>query len=317
MWIVCSCAFLCVIQSAYSDGGASLIVAGTALCAAVATELLCTGRKSGFEKIKDGSAAATAMVLSILLPNQIQPVYAALGAFFSIAVVKHSFGGLGSNWLNPALGGWFFIRFSWPLAFAKALEGSPAADSLIQMVAASSLDTRAASFLNNTIFSLTGSELPPGYIDLLFLKSPGIIADRGLFALLAGTIVIIAFKISRWWAPVIFLAVFGFMTRFSTDAGIGKQYWNGDLLFGLFSGGVIAAAFILASDPASGAKSKPGMLAAVVLGAALSWVFRYRCYEYYGCFFALAVINSLMPLIRVVEGKLFFSRRRIVLEGPI
>ena len=309
MWLVFCCAFLCVIQSAYSDKGLSLVLAGAALCTAVLTELLFTWRKSGIEKIKDGSAAAAAMVLSLLLPNQIHPVYAVMGAFFAIAVVKHSFGGLGSNWLNPALAGWLFIRFSWPLAFAKALEGSAVS------VAANS-DTAAASFLNNTIFALTGSELPSGYIDLLFLKTPGIIADRGLFALLAGTVIITAFRISRGWTPAVFLAIFGFLTRVAADTS-GEQYWNGDLLFGLFSGGTIAAAFILTAEPASAAKSNYGKLFAVVLGAVLSWVFRYRCYEYYGCFIALAVVNSLTPLLRFFERKLFFSDKGIFSEDPV
>jgi len=297
MWLVFCCVFLCVIQSALSDGGASLIAALTAVCTAVLTELLFTWRKSGFNKIKDGSAAAAGVVFSILLPNHIHPVYAALGAFFAIAVVKQSFGGLGSNWLNPALGGWLFIRFSWPLAFASVSTG-----------VAGSLDAAAVSFLNDTIFSLTGSELPSGYIDLLFLKAPGIIADRGLFALLAGTIIIAAFRISRCWASAVFLAVFCFLTRFAADAHVDGQYWNGDMLFGLFSGGVVAAAFILVAEPVSGAKSKPGVLAAVVLTAVLSWFFRYRCYDYYGCFTALAVVNCLTPIIRLFEEKLLFSR---------
>jgi electron transport complex protein RnfD len=295
MWLVFCCVFLCVIQSALSDGGASLIAALVALCTAVLTELLLTWRKSGFDKIKDGSAAAAAVVFSILLPNHIHPVYAALGAFFAIAVVKQSFGGLGSNWLNPALGGWLFLRFSWPPAFAPApADAAPSFDA-------------AASFLNNTIFSLTGSELPSGYLDLLFLKTPGIIADRGLFALLAGTIIITAFRISRCWASAVFLAIFCFLTRFAADVRVSGQYWNGDMLYGLFSGGVVAAAFILAAEPASGAKSKPGVLAAAFLTAALSWFFRYRCNDYYGCFTALAVVNCLTPVIRLCEEKLLFS----------
>ncbi|MCL2808701.1 MAG: RnfABCDGE type electron transport complex subunit D, partial [Treponema sp.] len=73
MWLICFCAFLCVLQSAFSDGGRSLIVAAIAFISAVLIELLLTSRKSGISKIKDGSAAATAMILAIMLPNQIHP----------------------------------------------------------------------------------------------------------------------------------------------------------------------------------------------------------------------------------------------------
>ena len=315
MWLVFCCAGLGVIQSALSDAGASLVVALTALCFAVLAELLITWRKNGFEKIKDGSAAAAAMVLSLLLPNQIHPLYAAAGVLFAVAVVKHSFGGLGSNWLNPSLGGWLFIRFSWPGAFAQALEGSPLPALAEQLRngtgagAGSALDGAVTVFLNDTVFAFTGAALPAGYIDLLLAKSPGIIADRGLLALLAGTIIITAFQISRSWVPVLFLGVYGFLVRSAGDLSQGGFFWNGDMLFALFSGGTVAAAFIVAAEPASGAKSNPGIAAAAVLGAVLSWIFRYRGFEIYGCFTALALVNALTPVIRLFERRLLFSRR--------
>ena len=191
MWLVCGCAFLCVLQSAFSDGGRSLVAAFTALFAAVLTELILTWRQNGTKKIRDGSAAATAMILAMLLPNQIHPVYVFFGAAFAIAVVKYSFGGLGANWLNPALGGWLFIRFSWPSAFAQT-EG--VSNSIFQMpsLEISALDQSVTDFLNSTVFSFTGAQLPSGYIDLLFNNGHGIITDRGIFALLIGTVIITA-----------------------------------------------------------------------------------------------------------------------------
>jgi len=306
MWLVTLCAFLCVLQSAIGDGGQSLVIAVVSFFTAALLELLLSSRgNNGLENIKNGSTAATAMVLCLLLPNQIHPVYAAFAAAFAITVVKYSFGGLGSNWLNPALGGWLFIRFSWPAAFEKALEGGA---SVTEMTAtdASALDNSAALFLNDSIFSAFGVQLPSGYIDLLFSNSPDMIADRGLFALLAGTVVITALGINRGWVPAAFLLVYGFLIRFAGDSG--GTLWNGDILYGLFSGGTIAAAFILAAEPASSAKLKPGILFAVVLSAVLSWFFRYRCLEYSGCFIALALVNCFTPLIRLAEEKLFFSR---------
>jgi electron transport complex protein RnfD len=330
MWMVFSVAALVVIQSAASDRGASLIIALTALCSALLAELLITGPKYGLSKLKDGSAAASALVFSLLLPNQLHPLYAALGALFAIAVVKHSFGGLGSNWLNPGLGGWLFARLSWPAAFAGALEDSPlsiiaanlsggaAHDTPMNMLrmsgtvsaAGSPLDAAVTSFFNNTVFLFSSAELPSGYVDLLFSRSPGIIADRGLLALLAGSIVIIAFKISYAWVPAVFLGLFGFLTLYAGGLPFEGLLWNGDVLFAFLSGGTLAAAFILAADPSSGAKSKGGVLFTVVLGAILSWLFRFRGFEFYGCFTALALMNALSPAIRFFEGKLFFSRKQ-------
>jgi electron transport complex protein RnfD len=335
MWLVCVCAGLAIVQSSLTDSCASLIIAITALASAVLTELLFTYKNSGLEKIKDGSAAASALVFSLLLPNQIHPVYAGLGAIFAMAVVKHSFGGLGSNWVNPSLGAWLFLRFSWPASFDRPLAGSPLSvlyeglrggfsdpqgsplgilkinSSAVFSGAPSSLDGLVSSFLNNRIFSIAGAELPAGYIDLLFSPSPGIIADRGLLALLVGTIVITAFQISRSWAPAVYLGVYGFLVRMFGALPFGGLLWNGDILFGFFSGGTIAAAFLLASEPATGAKSNAGILAAAILGAFLSWIFRYQGFEAYGVFFAAALVNGLTPLIRSFESRrLYFQKRR-------
>jgi len=312
MWLICLCAFVCVLQSSLTDGGMSLVIGATALFSAIFIEFVLTYHSFGTTKINDGSAAATAMIITLLLPNQINPVYVFMGTAFAIIVIKYSFGGLGSNWLNPALGGWLFIRFSWPFAFSNSADG--AASSVSEMILTtdiSSLDNTVSEFFNSTVFSVAGVQLPSGYIDLLFFTGPGIIADRGLFSLLIGTIIITAIGINRGWIPLAFLSVYVFLIRFAGDIGSAGSgmFWNGDILYGIFSGGTIAAAFILAAEPSSSAKFKPGILVTVFLAAALSWFFRYKCLEYSGCFMALALINCLTPLIRLTEEKLFISRK--------
>jgi electron transport complex protein RnfD len=220
-------------------------------------------------------------------------------------VVKYSFGGLGSNWLNRALGGWLFIRLSWPAAFTNA--GVFASISEIAVSNTGVIDNSVTLFLNNSIFSVFGAQLPSGYVDLLFSKNPGIITDRGLFALLAGTVIITAVGIGRGWVPLVFLVVYGFLIRFAGE--LSGVFWNGDLLYGLFSGGTIAAAFIFAAEPASGAKLWQGVLLTVILGAVFSWVLRYVCFEYSGCFIALAIVNCLTPLIRSLEERFILSKK--------
>ncbi|MDR0601752.1 MAG: RnfABCDGE type electron transport complex subunit D, partial [Treponema sp.] len=203
MWTAAFCALAAIMQSALTDSFASLVLALSALAPALAVELLLTWRERGFDALKDGSAAASALVLVLLLPNRIHPLYAVLGAVFAMAVVKYSFGGLGSNWVNPAAAGWLFLRVSWPGAFDSALKGSllsviseglaaglssPQGSPLgILKIAgsgggwaASRLDGAISSALNGTLFSFMKAELPSGYVDLFISRAPGIIADRGL-----------------------------------------------------------------------------------------------------------------------------------------
>jgi electron transport complex protein RnfD len=327
MWLVSVCAALAILQSALGDSFSSLVIALTAAAAALLTELLISLKK-GRSSLKDGSALVTALVLTLLLPNHIHPVFAALGAVFAIAVVKHSFGGLGTNWLNPALGGWLFVRFSWPLAFNRALEGSPLAiltDSLgkgfsdpqgsplgilkINGWTGGPFDKMLSSFLNQTIFSFNGVELPEGYIDLFRSSGPGIIADRGLFLLLLGTIVITAAQIGRCRVPAVFAGTYALLVRIFGALPLGGALGGGDVIFGLCSGGVIAAAFLLLGDPATGPKSGAGALIAAFLAAAAAFVFRYRGLEPYGAFFAVALLNALTPLIRGLESRVLYAHK--------
>jgi electron transport complex protein RnfD len=267
--------------------------------------------QSPWGNYRDGSAVASALVLTLLLPNRISPFFAFAGAVFAMTVVKHSFGGLGANWANPALGGWLFVRFSWPAAFAKALEGSPLgafAENLNggfpQALAA---DTFWTPLLNKTILGIFGAELPPGYVDLFAYSGPGIIADRGVLAFLLGSILIVAGQASRLWIPLGYLGAYCFLVRLFGALPLGGDFGAGDMLAGLFTGGVPAAGFILAADPSTGPKSRAVTLLAAVLGGALSFVFRCLGFEPYGAFFAVALLNALSPLFRCFETRFLYA----------
>ena len=332
MWLVSACAFLVVIQSSLSDSFSSLLVALSAVAAALLTEFLVTYLNGKTNTLRDGSVVASALILVLLLPNRIFPVYAAAGAVFAIAVVKHSFGGLGSNWLNPAAGGWLFIRFSWPAAFKTALEGSPlsllsesagrgvtnlqGSPMGILKINAADLFASATPFegtvraiFNETVFSFLKVELPSGYLDLFTSRFPGIIADRGVLFLLLGTIVITAYQVNRAWIPAVFLAVFCFLFRYAGALLYGGSLWNGDVLFALCSGGTLAAAFFLAADPATGAKSNGGIFIAAAAAGCFSFLFRCFGAEPYGAVYAILFINAALPLIRIAENRILYEKR--------
>jgi electron transport complex protein RnfD len=334
MWLVCSCGGIAVLESSWTDRFISLQLALVALVSALGIEFWAQHffRREGAlpgGRVSDGSAAASAMILTLLRPNHLHPLYAALGVIFAMLLVKFSFGGLGANWMNPALGAWLFVRFSWPHSFETALEGSyfsalaealgqgfsdPRGSPLgILWISAGTppvlgIDTAVTGFLNRTIFALTGSELPPGYISLFFSNTPGIIADRGIAALLLGTALILGAQLIRPWIPAVYLGVYALLIRLFGGVFYGGQPGSGDVLFGIFSGGTLVAAFLLMTDPVTGAKSSPGTLVLVFLGALFSFVFRYPGAEPYGAFFAVALVNVLSPLVRILEGRFFYSR---------
>ena len=303
MWIVSLAAFLAIVQSSITDSFSSLLIAATTAIAALLTEFVIYFRTEKAGMIKDGSSIAAALVLTLLLPNHINPVYAAVGTIFAMTVIKYSFGGLGSNWVNPAVGGWLFIRFSWPDVFGRALESGagPATGGAV--------DARVGSFLNNTVFSLTSSVLPGWYIDLFGSTAASIIADRGILALLIGTILITATQVNRAWIPAVFLGVYGILVRLFGAMPTGGAFGQGDILTAFFTGGTLAAAFFLVAEPVTGPKSNRGSLIAALAAGIFTYIFRYQGSEAYGAFFAVALLNALVPIIRSIESRVFYTRR--------
>jgi electron transport complex protein RnfD len=328
MWFVSICAFLAVFQSSLGDGFHSMLIALAAAAGALGTELL-FNLKERYFSIKDGSALASALVLALLLPNRLNPLYAFLGGIFAMAVLKHSFGGLGSNWVNPAAGAWLFIRWAWPAAFSRGVEGghlvrlaasleggltdaqgSPLALFKINGWPDTPLDTLLSSFFNNTVFAFTGTSLPRGYLTLFSPPGPGIIADRGLLSLILGIILLSASRSFRFWLPAAFLFLYSLLVRAFGALPFGGPLGEGDVLFALLSGGVLPAAFILIADPATGPKSAPGYGVFICLTALAAFLFRYPALDPYGVVTAVLAGNALVPLIRRVENILYYEKRR-------
>jgi electron transport complex protein RnfD len=330
MWLVAAAGFLAVLQSSLSDSFQSLLVAAAALTGAFLPEALFSLNER-YHPFRDGSAAASAMTLALLLPNRLNPLCAFAGAIFAMTVIKHSFGGLGSNWLNPAAGGWLFIRFSWPDAFKAGVEqslldrislflrqglsdpqGSPLFMLKINGWQEGAADTVISGFFNNTVFPITGIRVPEGYLNLFSPPGPGIIADRGLLLLTLGTMALTAAHCFRLWAPLLFLSVYALLVRLFGALPFGGGLGEGDVLFAVLSGGVVAAAFFLVLDPVTGPKSAQGAAVYISLTACFAWLFRFPGFDPYGAVPAVLLGNALVPVIRSVESAVRYEQGNAV-----
>jgi electron transport complex protein RnfD len=337
-WLTAGALALPLLQSAWTDGGVSLLVAAAALAGAVAAETLLdaasgSARGTSRDGIADGSAAVTALVLTLLLPNRLNPALAALGAVFAVVVVKRSFGGLGANWLNPAVGGWLFVRASWPLQFAAAMadsptarladavakgsvdaNGSPMAILRLAGLKTSAVDTAVSSALNAGLFGRWGAELPGGYIDLFAQNGPGLIADRGWLGLIVAVLILSAGRVSRPAVPIVFLAVFLPAVRLTGALPFGGGWGQGDMLFALATGGTLLGAYLLAADPATGPKSAGGAWIVAATGAVLVTALRYFSADPFALVLAVALVNAGVPALRLAERRWSYLPRRKVIE---
>jgi electron transport complex protein RnfD len=326
MLMVTLCALASIGQSAWFDQGRSLIVALAACGAALGVEFI-RNRHKGRYFLQDGSSIVSALLLTLLLPNTINPLFAAAGACFAIAVVKHCFGGLGGNWFNPALGGWLFIRFSWPRSFDSAMQASPLsfisawqgdnsgglAASPVTILTKNGFGTQngelITSFLNTHIFSIFKIELPAAYLDFFINPGRGLIADRGLLALLVGSVIMIAAMVSRSYLSAFYLAVLLALVRFAGAVPFGGPVGSGDMLFCLFSGGTLAVALFFVVEPCTGPKSATGRVFYVLVAALAAYFFRYVKAEGCGAIFAVVFVNVFSPLIRMIEEHFYYEGR--------
>jgi electron transport complex protein RnfD len=305
MYITAACAFAVILQSSVTDGFSSLWIAFSAVCAALlAQAFVCAIARRHF--VCDGSLIVTALVLTMLLPNTMHPGFAAFGVFFAIIVVRYPSGGLGANWLNPALAGALAVRYSWPTVWSASLVASPL-DPLIlapELFSVSNSAETVSDYLNKGIFSLFEVQLPSSYVHIFSMDAAGIIADRGLLAMILGSIIIVSCVSFRPWMPLLYLAAYLFLVRV---CGVNQE---GDMLYALCSGGTLVTAFYLLCEPVTGPKSNAGCIIYALSAGILTFVFRFLNGELYGAFFAVALLNILLPVFRIVETNTIYEKRR-------
>jgi electron transport complex protein RnfD len=333
LWMLSACLTAPVLQSSLTDGFASLLIAAAAVGAALAAEIVFEFAMgaNGFPKIAasiDGSAVVTGLALALMMPNGIHPIVPAVGAVFAVLAVKHSFGGLGSNWLNPAAGAWLFLRFTWAPQFEAAADRSPTAllassaskglldpsgSPLALMKIAgwkpSAIDQRFTAWLNDSFLSAFGAELPAGYVDLFAAPSPGLIADRGLLALLCVTVVMVASRLVRWYLPAAFLVVYLVAVRIWGGLPFGGVLFGGDMLHALLSGSVVFSSFVLVADPATGSMTRGvGAAMAGFAGLTAFWL-RFKGWDANGALLAVPAVNLLAVVLRTVERRFYYRSR--------
>ena len=86
-----------------------------AILAAVATEAIIQKIRNKKITINDWSAVITGLLLAFNMPASVPWWIPVIGSIFAISVVKHAFGGLGQNFMNPALAARAFLVASWPV----------------------------------------------------------------------------------------------------------------------------------------------------------------------------------------------------------
>ena len=234
--------------------------------------------------ISDGSALVTGMILGLNMPPSIPIWMPVLGGVFSIIVVKQLYGGLGQNFMNPALAGRCFLLIS----FAGSMNSF-----FDPMTNAVSGATPLAVLKDGGGYDLAA----------MFLgKIPGTIGEISTLALLIGAAYLLAKKVISIRIPgtyILTFAVFAFI--------FGRQDL-GYVLAEICGGGLIFGAFFMATDYVTSPITPKGQIMFGICLGILTGLFRLFGGSSEGVSYAIIFCNILVPLIEKVTLPTAFGK---------
>lgn len=241
----------------------------------------------------DYTSIVTGLILALILPvtdKWYQVFYEVLiGGIFAIAVVKMLFGGTGKNLVNPAAAGRVFMFLSFSISTYAAVNFGAIADG----------GTLAAGATNLSVLLGKNPESAVGVLDL-FLGTgvKGCIGETCKIAILAGYIYLVARNVIKWWQPLLFLALFGFVAVLMSGFAFEGGYKFDISLFlpHILSGGVMFAAVFMFPDYVTSPKCTWGQLLYYGVAAILLAILRYLT-KIEVASFVILIMNLLVPLI--------------------
>lgn len=236
-------------------------------------------------RLNDFSAAVTGLLIGLNMPATVPVWVPAIGSVFAIIIVKQLFGGIGHNFLNPALAARAVLLTSWPSYMTKALVPER---TLTFGLFESSVDA---------ITSATPLVAPVADIrNLLMGNIAGAIGETCKIAILLGLIYLLIRGVIRWQIPVCMLGTVALMSWV-----LGK-----DPLTAILSGGVLFGAVFMATDYVTTPMLKVGQ-AIFGVGAGILVVL-IRNYGNYpeGVTYAILIMNIVTPLLdRSLKRKVY------------
>ncbi|MTI48552.1 RnfABCDGE type electron transport complex subunit D [Sporosalibacterium faouarense] len=247
-----------------------------AVVTAVVTEIICQKAMKRPVTVKDLSAVVTGLLLAFNIPASAPWWIPVVGSAFAIIIVKQLFGGLGHNFMNPALGARAMLLASWPVIMTNWV--SPGADAVSTATPLAILSGEAAD-----------GTLPP-LSDLLLGNIGGSLGETSAILLILGGIYLLYRGVINWRIP---LAYIGTVAVLTLAFGVGFN----DMLYHLFAGGLMLGAFYMATDYSSSPVTSLGQIIFAVGCGLLTVVIRLKGGYPEGVSYSILLMNLAAPLI--------------------
>ncbi|MBR5156122.1 MAG: RnfABCDGE type electron transport complex subunit D [Clostridia bacterium] len=245
--------------------------------------------------IGDFSAVVTGLLLAMNLPVTMPFWMAILGAFFAIVIVKQFFGGIGHNFMNPALAARAFLLTSWPQQMTTWVKPFAPVDL--------SLGADIVSSATPLAIIKSGTGELSSYMDMFLGKIGGCMGEVSTLALLIGALYLLVRRVIRIRIPFSYIATVSVLTFiFGGKDGL----FTGDVLTHLLSGGLILGAFFMATDYVTTPYTKTGQIIFGIGCGVLTSVIRIWGGYPEGVSYSILLMNVAAPLIdRFTQPKRF------------
>ncbi|MBP3488003.1 MAG: RnfABCDGE type electron transport complex subunit D [Roseburia sp.] len=256
----------------YNFGIKALILILVTIASCVASEWIFNKIVHKKNTITDLSAVVTGLLLALNLPATLPWWEAVIGGVFAIVVVKCLFGGLGQNFMNPALGARCFLL----IAFA--------ADMTNFVIDSYTGATPLAAMRNGEAVNT---------MDMLIGRTAGTIGETSAIAILIGAIFLILMGVIDLRIPASYIITFVlFMVLFSGH-GLDANYITAQLC----GGGLMLGAFFMATDYVTSPITPRGQIVFGICCGILTGLFRTFGANAEGVSFAIILSNLLVPMI--------------------
>jgi len=269
------------IAAVWLFGLRALLVIVASVASAVISEWVYEKAVKRDVTVGDLSAVITGLLLALTLPPGVPLYVPVVGSAFAIIIAKQVFGGLGTNFVNPALAGRAFLLAAWPAHVLKDWVTPLSYDA-----------TTSATPL--AVSKGIGAGQIPGITDLLIGNRLGSLGETCILALLLGAAYLLFKGVIDWTIPAGFLGTLAVGTWIFGKSG---AYFQGDPVTALMLGGAVIGAFFMATDYITSPVTKKGRLYMGIGAGFITLLIRLWGGYPEGVTYAILLMNVVTPLI--------------------
>ena len=291
-----------LIMAIYFFGWRSLTLTLTSVAASIAFEWLYRRLLKKPSTIHDLSAVVTGILIAFNLPVSAPLWLPVVGAFFAIVVVKQLYGGLGKNFMNPALAARAFL-LSWPglISFwtrplvnsGISLFGNVTRDTVAidAIASATPLAKMKIGILPSVVSQQFDGDVAYTLQDTFLGNIPGCIGEVSALVLIAALIYLLIRKVITWHIPIAYIGTVAVLTFLFPLGGNDPITW---MLYSISTGGLMLGAVFMATDYTTSPVTAKGRLIYGIGCGLITVLIRYFGSYSEGVSYSILIMNLLV-----------------------